>query len=240
MAQEKGFLYMKLYNQLKEQIDSGQLRPGERIPPECDLVQSYAVSRDTVRRALAKLESEGYLKRKAAAGTFVRIKKADYGLSRMESFSEQMRRRGLEPSSELLSIKLTDELPPAVRKELGFTKPERVYIISRLRKADSEPMAYEVAYVPCAMCPGLHTHLEENSSLYQIYEDVYHLELGRAQITLEAEAPTPHLQKLLHLRPGAPVLTMRCTMHLKDDRPLYYVTCDYSGEKYMFSVKLTR
>ena len=81
-----------------------------------------------MRRALAKLESEGYLKRKAAAGTFVRIEKADYGLSRMESFSEQMLRRGLSPSSELLSIQLTADLPAPVRKELGFTGAGRAYI----------------------------------------------------------------------------------------------------------------
>ena len=125
-------------------------------------MRQYAVSRDTVRRALAKLESEGYLKRKAAAGTFVRIEKADYGLSRMESFSEQMLRRGLSPSSELPSIQLTADLPAPVRKELGFTGAERAYIISRLRKANGQPMAHEVAYIPCALCPDLHTHLVES------------------------------------------------------------------------------
>ena len=170
----------------------------------------------------------------------MRIEKADYGLSRMESFSEQMRRRGLSPSSELLSIQLTADLPAPVRKELGFTGPERAYIISRLRKANGQPMAHEVAYIPCALCPDLHTHLVESTSLYHIYEDIYHLQLGNAQITLEAEAPSPALQKLLCLRPGMPVLRMRCTMHLKDGRALYYVTCDYSGEKYVFSVNLTR
>ena len=213
MPQNRNFLYLRLYSELKQAIDSGRLRPGQRIAPEHELMRQYAVSRDTVRRALAKLENEGYLKRKAAAGTFVRIEKADYGLSRMESFSEQMRRRGLSPSSELLSIQLTADLPAPVRKELGFTGPERAYIISRLRKANGQPMAHEVAYIPCALCPDLHTHLV---------------------------APSPALQKLLCLRPGMPVLRMRCTMHLKDGRALYYVTCDYSGEKYVFSVNLTR
>lgn len=165
-------------------------------------MRQYAVSRDTVRRALAKLENEGYLKRKAAAGTFVRIEKADYGLSRMESFSEQMRRRGLSPSSELLSIQLTADLPAPVRKELGFTGPERAYIISRLRKANGQPMAHEVAYIPCALCPDLHTHLVESTSLYHIYEDIYHLQLGNAQITLEARSAQPCAAKAFVPAPG--------------------------------------
>lgn len=101
-------------------------------------------------------------------------------------------------------------------------------------------MAYEVAYVSSEICPGMHTHLGEGTSLYHIYEDVYHLQLGNGRITLEAETPGPQLQKMLGLHPGVPVLTMRCTMHLQDGRPLYYVTCDYSGEKYVFSVNLTR
>lgn len=240
MEKGKDFLYMKMYNEFKEKIDTGRLRPGERLPPECDLVKQYGVSRDTVRRAFSRLEEEGYIKRKVAAGTFVRIEKADYGLSRMESFSEQMRRRGLEPSSELLSIQFTADLPALVRRELGFSRGERAYVITRLRKADGRPMAYEVAYVSSEICPGMHTHLGEGTSLYHIYEDVYHLQLGNGRITLEAETPGPQLQKMLGLHPGAPVLTMRCTMHLQDGRPLYYVTCDYSGEKYVFSVNLTR
>ena len=61
MPQNRNFLYLRLYSELKQAIDSGRLRPGQRIAPEHELMRQYAVSRDTVRRALAKLENEGYL-----------------------------------------------------------------------------------------------------------------------------------------------------------------------------------
>ena len=39
MEKGRDFLYMKMYNEFKEKIDSGALRPGETLPPECDLVK---------------------------------------------------------------------------------------------------------------------------------------------------------------------------------------------------------
>ncbi|MFD4672405.1 GntR family transcriptional regulator [Lentzea sp. NPDC058450] len=64
--------YDRIAADLREQILTGQLGPGERVRAEEELVGEYGVSRNTLRQALAALESEGLIVRRHGIGTFVR------------------------------------------------------------------------------------------------------------------------------------------------------------------------
>lgn len=50
--------YYTLMEALKEQILSGTIKPGQKLPSENELTREYALSRHTVRKALALLENE--------------------------------------------------------------------------------------------------------------------------------------------------------------------------------------
>ena len=58
--------------QLETMILEGVLKPGERLPPERELAQELAVSRPSLREALQKLETVGFLESRHGGGTFVR------------------------------------------------------------------------------------------------------------------------------------------------------------------------
>ncbi len=64
-------IYHQLKTLIREQIESGAWRPGERIPTELELCRSYNISRSPVRQALSELAYEGLLVRRPALGTFV-------------------------------------------------------------------------------------------------------------------------------------------------------------------------
>jgi GntR family transcriptional repressor for pyruvate dehydrogenase complex len=57
--------------QLREMLHSGELRPGDRLPPERDLARSFGVSRPTLRAAIRSLAAVGVLRARQGAGTFV-------------------------------------------------------------------------------------------------------------------------------------------------------------------------
>jgi len=59
-----------LHPALKEQILSGTIKPGQKLPSENELTREYALSRHTVRKALALLENEGYITAQHGKGTF--------------------------------------------------------------------------------------------------------------------------------------------------------------------------
>lgn len=241
MGKEKArFQYLKVYQDIKEKIEQGFVQQGEKLPTEKEMQEEHSVSRDTVRRALAKLEQEGYIKRKSALGTFVRQTKSNYELSTMRGFSEQMRSRGIKPSSDLDSIELSTSIKPGIREKLQLQKDEKCYIISRTRKGDGVPMAYETAYIPYSLCPNIQKYIDDETSLYDVYENIYHHKLGEGTIRLEADIPGQRLQEKLGIAKDSPILLMNCLVYLIDNTPLYYVDCFYIGEKYFFSTKIYR
>jgi len=65
-------LYLQIKEVIREMIESGELKPGERLPTEFELARHFDVSRITVRQAILGLVDEGYLFRQARRGTFVR------------------------------------------------------------------------------------------------------------------------------------------------------------------------
>ncbi len=62
--------YYTLMEKLKEEILSGRIRAGEKLPSENELSVQYGLSRHTVRKALSILENEGYVTAYHGRGTF--------------------------------------------------------------------------------------------------------------------------------------------------------------------------
>ena len=235
------FIYTRIYNDIRQRIESGQLQPGERLETEMELRERYNVSRETIRRALSLLESDGLIVRKVSSGTFVRAQKTQYSPSSYhESFTEQMRKQGKRPSSQIRSIEILTELPPQIAAALQLQPGERVYCVKRIRLADDSPKAYEIAYIRQSLCPNLHTRILDDTSLYQVYEEDYHLDMGVIALKMEAINADPSLQKLLNLKGPVAMLKMTSVMHLTDSTPLYYVICYHIGEKYEYNTTMPR
>jgi GntR family transcriptional regulator, transcriptional repressor for pyruvate dehydrogenase complex len=70
-----------IIQQVKELLISGQLKPGDKLPPERKLSEKFGVGRTSVREALRKLEFYGILKTRPQSGTFV----ASIGISALET-----------------------------------------------------------------------------------------------------------------------------------------------------------
>ena len=71
MSKDK-LLYQKIIDYYIEQIDSGRIKPGDRIPTEFELADIFQVSRITVTRAVKELENMGLMYRVKRKGTFVK------------------------------------------------------------------------------------------------------------------------------------------------------------------------
>ncbi|MBI5092981.1 MAG: GntR family transcriptional regulator [Candidatus Hydrogenedentes bacterium] len=64
-------MYAFIKRELKNQIESGELAEGVRVPSEFELARAYGVSRNPTRQALRDLEIEGYIVRTQGRGSFV-------------------------------------------------------------------------------------------------------------------------------------------------------------------------
>ena len=61
----------QVFDQLRDHIFRGELKPGDRLPPERELAQGMGVSRPTLREAINRLADRGLLEHRQGQGTFV-------------------------------------------------------------------------------------------------------------------------------------------------------------------------
>src|SRR5260370_640545 len=145
-------IYVQLENLVRDRIDNGEWAPGMMLPSERQLCDTYGIARMTVRQAISNLVIEGLLTRTQGRGTFVARPRLRQSLSRLTSFSEDMRDRGLLGTTRLLA---REEMPasPEIASALAIAVGAPVLQIQRLRSGNGHPMAVETstqASLPCS------------------------------------------------------------------------------------------
>ena len=226
-------LYCQLEVILTELIQVGELKPHDPIPTEGELMQRYGLSRTTVRQAAGNLVKEGYLYRQRGKGTFVSRPKQRHGLAKLTSFSEDMRSRGMAPSSKVLELEVV-RVPEHVSGCLEIGKGTLVWKIARLRFADGEPMCIQTSHIPTQLVSTIEiADVDGEGSLYELLESKYHLSLREADETLDAALAWPEEARLLGIQHGAPIMVRNRTTFLADGRPVEYVTTLYRADRYL-------
>ena len=77
----KSALTDNVYSRIKNEINAGKWKEGEKIPSEKYLCETYSVSRTTIRAALQRLEAQGYIRTEQGSGTYVESIKASPGIT---------------------------------------------------------------------------------------------------------------------------------------------------------------
>jgi len=230
-----------LYHQLKtillNQIETGALKPDDRLPTEEELARHCGISKITVRQALKELATKGILRREQGRGTFVAKPKLQQGPRELTSFTEEMRRHGALASSRVLEVSTvpaeTDEA-----ERLGVAEGTQLVKLKRLRFADREPMGVQTAYLVAALVPGLEAQELATNSLYEILANRYGLAPRTARETHYAVSAGREEAALLGLPAGAPVLAAERVTYLSTGQPLELVYSAMRGDRYKIVLDL--
>jgi GntR family transcriptional regulator len=218
------------------ELSTRELGPDALIPSERELMTTYGVSRATVRRAIESLVADGLLRRIHGKGTFVSRPRLESRLHLM-SFSQEMRRRGLTPSTVLLGVEA--DIPPAdVAAALELDRDAPAWRLDRVRLADGQPMALENGWYPHAALPDLDRQ-DLSGSLYEVFERGYGLAIDAAEQTLWGESADTVTARRLDAPLHTPLLVFR-RISRAADRPLEYVVSRYRGDRYQIHMSLGR
>jgi GntR family transcriptional regulator len=220
--------------QVLELID--RLGVGTALPSERQLSTDLGVSRLTVRAALDDLAREGYLVRRRGSGTYVQQPKIAQQLT-MTSFSEDMRRRGMAPSSRTLS--LTRELAGArLGRFLRVSPGDEVVVVRRLRLADGVSMAIETLHIPAAIVPGV-TPKELEGSFYELLRRKYGVEVASGTQAIEPTVTNEEESSALGVPLHSPAFLFERTSCDATGRTLEFVHSIYRGDRYRIVTELT-
>ena len=124
VSRAEGPLHAQIGEVIEQAIGSGDLQPGDRLPPERELAAWFGVNRLTLRQALSDLERGRLIRRSVGrrGGTFVAEPTVERDLSNFAGFSEQARRLGLTASAVLLhaeQLPASDEVARGLELEAG-------------------------------------------------------------------------------------------------------------------------
>jgi GntR family transcriptional regulator len=151
-------LYRQIAEDLRAQIEAGQLRPGQQLRTELELRDYYGASRNTVRDAIKWLTTLGLVETRPGQGTFV-VQKIDpfvytltgdpsgpgpgEGASYLSEVSERRRNASFSP----LRVEI-QEASEDVASGLGIAKGAEV--ISRHERwfIDDTPWSMQTSYYP--------------------------------------------------------------------------------------------
>ncbi len=232
-AEKVSLRYQEIEAWLREIILKG--RAGEAIPSEVEIAASFDVSRMTARQAVLNLMREGLVDRRRGAGTFI----ADNPLHRREgvllSFTEDMKRRGLKPSSELISAK-KEIATAADRKALSLKDPSSVIVIKRLRLADGTPLALEKVVLISKCAKVLNEDLE-NGSLHNALRKIG-IQPTLASGWLKARLATSQEAKKLDLPTKSPLLVETRVIEDQDGNQIEHTETAYAANRYVVDIKL--
>jgi len=233
--------YYQIVQVLKESIMDFEETDGMgeiALPTEVELGELFSVNRGTIRHALQVLEREGLVYRQKGKGTFVHRRRVEVDLSTLCSTTEDMKTRGWEPSTELLSI---DKVQPRshVRSALKLEEGEFTWMVYRRRLANGEPISLQRAFFPCSLLPDFDKKNLVDRSFFDIWENDYKLHAFQAKQTIRTRSATEAEVDYLEMNGCDPLFEITRVTFDIHNKPFEYLTSVWRGDRYDFSVTLS-
>lgn len=144
--------YLLIKNTLRERIERGALRPGDRVPSENQLVAEFGVSRMTARRAVLELADSGLLQRAQGVGTFVADARSVSSITQVRDIAEEVAMRGGRHACRVLRHEAVG-LDARRAMQLGVRVGDEAFHSVVVHLQDGVPIQHERRWVHPAMAP---------------------------------------------------------------------------------------
>lgn len=224
---------------LRDQVISGSLQPGNKLPSEAEICDAFDVSRITAKRALDELAKEGLVTRARGRGTIVNARsEAVPFVSTVEGWLENISRMADTTDVELLEFDYRPATAPVARR-LEIAAGDEVQRSIRVRSHNDTPLSYLETWVPGEIGRLYSAPDLGNIPLLRLLEQ-NDLEIESAQQRITAAVAAPNVAKVLHIQTGAALLDVRRVARTGDGQVVEYIRILYRPDLFQFSMELTR
>lgn len=222
--------YRQIVDTLRDEIETGVLRPGEPIPSNAAIRARFTVASSTAQRAVRTLTAEGLVESAAGRGVFVRTKRPWRVVSsryipvpsegEQDSWTTEGEKDGRRADQTITFVGEVDP-PDDVADNLGLPDDARTVVRRRVMRLDDDPVELADTYYPADLVRG--TRITDVRKIPRGARAVL-ADLGypprRALETVYTRMPTPDEARALHLSAGTPVFHVVRTVLTDDDRPV--------------------
>ena len=234
--------YRSLAAQIRNAIRNGEYADGRQLPTEEQLSASYSVSRQTVRRAMQDLVSEGIIYRVAGRGTYP-VAEEDRYVNHFGSVEELMA-LSLDTECQVVSpLQRKVDVETASRLRLPA---DEIFTVALVRLHTDIPFCYTSVYLPPRIGQLL-TDAGELSSPRRSRVTVIGLidarrggSITAAEQSISAVGAPPAAAGHLGREPGEPLLRIDRLYFDDSDNPVELAVSYFDPEHYSYRVKLRR
>ena len=233
--------YIMIKEQLEQMIETGNYKPGDRLPSEPEMAKKFGVSRETFRSAIKLLEQEGKLFVKHGVGTFVvrPLPQILHSLEKLHSITAMIKSAGLQEGEKRESIR-TENSTREWADNLEIQTGTPVIVHERIRTANGEPVVYSINILPKQLVGNIFEEKEFSGSLFKFLEEECNLRMIRADTELVVPLHTDRNSQKLLIKPETTILLMKQKHYDHSNRPVLYSLDYLRNDVFKFWIRRTR
>lgn len=196
--------YIKITDAIREQISSGQLGAGTKLPSERKLAEAFKTTRVTLREALSLLEADGLIFREDRRGWFISHRPLKLNLSAPVDFSSLALAQGRKPSVDVI----TSESMMANKESsqlLSLPPFSDVYRFARVHSIDGRPVMLAEHIIRAERVPNLLQH-ELDGALLSLYHSEWQLQFAKSRYLVHSTTFDKEIALATRSTAGSPAL----------------------------------
>ena len=225
--------YVTIYKEWKEKIESGQIAEGERLPTESSLMESYQVSRDTVRKSLNLLEQNGYIQRGRGRASLVMPKQRyTFPLSEIASFQEVNKLSNAHAETEVVNLDILQD-SHKIKKFFQQSVNGEVYELIRVRRMKDEAVILDKDYFVRDVVPRLPLN-ECKVSVYRYLEEELGLQISYAVKEITVQKANAEDYELLDMGDYNMVVVVKSHTYLENNTLFQCTESRHRPDKFRF------
>lgn len=225
--------FSAIFLEIKERIEQGNYAPGTLLPSEHQLAEDFKASRETIRKALRRLQEAGYIHKQQGRGSVVLdVHRFQFPVSGLTSFKE------LKDSQNMpfKTVICHNEIVPApdFLVQAGLVEEgERMHLLIRQRIMEDKIEILDKDYIRCRIVPELPSAIVAQS-LYHYLEDQLKLKIAYAKKEFTADNLSTRDAALMQSPIASTVIAVRSEVFLEDTQFLQYTESLHKLDKFRF------
>ncbi|GEN95872.1 trehalose operon repressor [Pediococcus ethanolidurans] len=224
--------YSAIYHDLADKIIHHIYPVGSYLPSETQLAQLYGTSRETIRKALSALLTNGFIQKIRGKGSVVlNLQRFNFPVSGITSFKELNQSQHMNSSTKVLCIE--DQYVPLEKFDYQSDSDLAATYVERLRIVNDEPIVLDRDYI-LKDCVSKIPYEVAADSLYAYFEGKLGLKISYATKTITVEHPTKEETQLLALEPHQDVVVVRSQTYLEDTTLFQFTESIHRPDKFNF------
>ncbi|WP_414045428.1 trehalose operon repressor [Macrococcus equi] len=227
--------YRKIYQELSGKIINEDYKHGDQLPSENLLVKKYGVSRETVRKALSLLQTNGFIQKLKGKGSVVIYNQSmNFPVSQLISFEEIKQSLNMDYHTVVESFEtVLAKDHPKVKDALNITDETKLFRVVRSRRKNHTVNIVDTDYFIQEMMPALSREIAERS-IYDYIENRLGLKIAYSNKAITFEPMTEEEVSLFVEATPPYAAVVRSVVHLADATPFQYNISKHRASEFKF------